>query len=295
MQPHTDLDDMSSLKTSAVEKTANEVNAWGYSFPLQLVDKHYVAELIDLLGGDDSGRRPMTSLQKRNPHLLFQPFWDVAAHPNVLAVVNHILGPNAVCFATSVIDKPADKTSHVAWHQDATYWGLGGRRAITIWLALTPSTAENGAVRVVPGRHDKLLDHETCRIAANMLGLNEALSVSPDESRSVTMTLRPGEASVHDSLTVHGSERNRSASDRVGFSMRFVSSADPETGAALEGLICSPGIGVNNTLAAHAPAPDNQTPEQAKACHQESLRRLGKHLMQSKQTYHLTRTAKSTW
>ena len=286
---------MSSIQISAIEKAANEVNTQGYSFPLQLADQHNVAELINLLKGDNPGRKPMTSLQKRNPHILFQPFWDVVSHPNVLKIVNHILGPDAICFATSVIDKPADKTSHVAWHQDATYWGLEGRRAITIWLALTPSTAENGAVQVVPGRHDKLLDHETCRTAANMLGLNEALSVSPDETRSVTMTLRPGEASVHDSLTVHGSDRNRSALNRVGFSMRFVSSAEHETGAMLGDLICSPVIGVDNTLAAHASAPNNQTPEQAKACHQESVRRLGKHLMQSKQTYHLTRTAESTW
>lgn len=275
------------------DKIALEVNTQGYSFPVALMSPLKVAELNRLIAGGPSGTTALTTLQKRNPHLLYQAFWDVVTLPSVRAVVGNVLGPDAICFATSIIDKPADRTSHVAWHQDATYWGLAGRRAITIWLALTPSTLENGAVLAVPGRHHQLLDHETCRTPANMLGLNEAMATNPNKAAAVAMTLKPGEASVHDSLTIHGSAPNQADKNRTGFSMRFVCSGPLAEGATLRGIICSPTVGENRIEADLAPAPEQHSEEQAKALHRESVRRLGLHLARSKQEYHQQKAGQS--
>ncbi|TNE65410.1 MAG: hypothetical protein EP335_05700 [Alphaproteobacteria bacterium] len=285
------MNGMNEPGNQEAKRAARDMQTRGYSFPVRLLSAQRAGELAAMLSATGPEQRPMTSLQKRNPHFLFQPFWDLVTAPEIAELVRHILGPDAICFATSIIDKPADRTSHVAWHQDATYWGMAGRQAITIWLALTESTVENGAVRVVPGRQGTLLDHETCRNAHNMLGLNEELATTPDETRAVDMVLLPGEASIHDSLTIHGSLPNRSATQRTGFSMRFVSAGRHDAGAMLEGLICAPCVGTNGTAATLAPAPDCQTPDDAKANHRESVRRLGLHLARSKQVYHRERRA----
>ena len=38
----------------------------------------------------------------------------------------------------------------MSWHQDFTDWGLDPADIVTAWVALSESTAENGAMRVIP-------------------------------------------------------------------------------------------------------------------------------------------------
>src|SRR5262249_3727201 len=45
----------------------------------------------------------------------------------------------------------------------------------------------------------------------------------PDaEERAIDAVLQPGEMSIHHCLTVHGSDPNRSDSDRIGMTMTFL-------------------------------------------------------------------------
>lgn len=46
----------------------------------------------------------------------------------------------------------AGSSSHVSWHQDLTYWGLDGGAQVSMWLALSPATAESGCMRQT--KHD---------------------------------------------------------------------------------------------------------------------------------------------
>jgi hypothetical protein len=48
------------------------------------------------------------------------------------------------------------------------------------------------------------------------------IEVEVDEARAVDVELRPGEMSMHDSSIVHGSDVNRSDTDRLGFVIRFI-------------------------------------------------------------------------
>jgi ectoine hydroxylase-related dioxygenase (phytanoyl-CoA dioxygenase family) len=46
------------------------------------------------------------------------------------------------------------------WHQDAAYWPLSPREHnITAWIALFDTDASNGCMRVIPGTHERLLEH----------------------------------------------------------------------------------------------------------------------------------------
>ena len=54
---------------------------------------------------------------------------------------------------SSVWYKAPGDERYVSWHQDSAYNGLKPHDAVTLWLALTPSTLESGCTKAIPGTH----------------------------------------------------------------------------------------------------------------------------------------------
>ena len=135
---------------------------------------------------------------------------DARAGPNprILDAVEDLLGPDLLCWSSQFFAKDASDPSYVSWHQDATYWGLSAPDVVTAWLALTPSTPENGNMRVVPGTHRKQMAHHDTFAAANLLSRGQEVAVAVDERQAVDITLRRAQMSLHHVLIVHGSEPN---------------------------------------------------------------------------------------
>jgi non-heme Fe2+,alpha-ketoglutarate-dependent halogenase len=209
------------LDRNAVEQFARD----GVLFPVNALAPEEAAdafEKLERLETQRAGRLPPASNAK--PHLLIPWLWDIVHDPRIVDPVEDLLGPDILCFATSFIIKNARDERYVAWHQDATYWGLSAPKAVTAWVAFTPSNSENGCVRYMPGSHHEPLAHDNTRDPNNLLGRRERLVGDVDESRAVSAVLAPGEMSLHDVLIVHGSEPNRSPSRRVGFSIRYIPS-----------------------------------------------------------------------
>jgi hypothetical protein len=207
------------LDQNAVEKFGRD----GVLFPVRGLGPEEAAEALtrlERIEAKRAGRLPPASNAK--PHLLIPWAWDIVHDPRILDPIEDLLGPDILCFATSFIIKNAADERYVAWHQDATYWGLSAPKAVTSWIALTPSTAENGCVRFMPGSHRTPLAHDNTRDAKNLLGRRERLVGDIDEAEAVSAVLGPGEMSLHDVLIVHGSDPNRSTSRRVGFSIRYI-------------------------------------------------------------------------
>ncbi len=120
--------------------------------------------------------------------------------------------------------KPPKDSSYVSWHQDSFYSGLHLTPSTSAWIALTPSCRANGCVRVIPRSHKQgSLDHDNVHDDPNLLNRRgERIKMDVDESQAVDVVLRPGEASLHQSTIVHGSNPNASDQPRVGFIVRFV-------------------------------------------------------------------------
>ncbi|HWA91132.1 MAG TPA: phytanoyl-CoA dioxygenase family protein [Rhizomicrobium sp.] len=195
----------------------------GVVFPLRLFPAEDAAGWLAKLEAIEAARagRLPPSLNAK-PHLLIPWAWDIVHDPRVLDAVEDLLGPDLLCWATSFIVKNADDPRYVAWHQDATYWGLSEPKAVTVWIALTPSTRENGCVRMLTGTHRQSLPHTDTRDPKNLLGRRERVASDVDDSAAVDVVLAPGEASLHDALILHGSNPNRSESRRIGFSVRYI-------------------------------------------------------------------------
>jgi non-haem Fe2+, alpha-ketoglutarate-dependent halogenase len=149
------------------------------------------------------GGRPR-SVEVRQMHLHFPWAYELATHPRVLDAVETILGPDLLVWSTELFAKhPGDGIS-IGWHRDEDYTGFDPELSTTAWIALGPSTRENGCVQVVLGSH---------------------LRVADDEQPAVHVTLQPGEMSLHDGRLLHGSAINSSPVKRVGFAVRYVAPA----------------------------------------------------------------------
>ena len=52
-----------------------------------------------------------------------------------------------------ILSKEPATSTQTVWHHDAAYWPVLGEQIFTLWLALDPVTAANGAVEYVKGSH----------------------------------------------------------------------------------------------------------------------------------------------
>ena len=152
--------------------------------------------------------------------------WELATHPRILDAIEAALGADILLLGTHFFCKyPNLSESFVAWHQDITYWSLdplAPGNVATAWLAIDDADTENGCMRVIPGTHRSMLKHGESQEAGNLLSVNQEIPEELlDPSQAVDLILKAGMASLHDGLTVHGSNPNRSARRRCGLTIRF--------------------------------------------------------------------------
>ena len=157
------------------------------------------------------------------PYLLFPWAADLVRHKGILDAVEALIGPDILVFHTTVWLKDPGSGTFVPWHQDATYFGLAPYAHVTAWVALTPSTRENGCVQVLPGSHAAgQRAHRDARDERAMLSRGQTLAEAVDDGDAVDLVLAPGAVTFHDTLMMHRSAPNRSAETRVGIGISYI-------------------------------------------------------------------------
>jgi non-haem Fe2+, alpha-ketoglutarate-dependent halogenase len=196
----------------------------GYLFPLPAFPAGEAAKLrgkLAELERREGGK--VSSRTNRKPHLLLPWLNEVIRDPRILDAVEDVIGPNILCWGSGFFAKSANDDAMVSWHQDSTYWGLSEPEVVTAWVAFTPSTAESGCMRVIPGSHKfDQISHRDTFAANNLLSRGQEIEVEVDESRAVDVILEPGEMSLHHVRLVHGSAPNRADHPRIGYAIRYV-------------------------------------------------------------------------
>ena len=221
----------SSLDAAAVAGYRRD----GIHFPVRVMEAEQAAGLLGQLERTEAalgGSLPARINQK--PHLVFPWLGELVRHPRILDAVESVLGPDILCWGAQFFAKNGGDASYVSWHQDATYWGLSSPDVVTAWVALTPSTVENGCMRVVPGTQHQQVAHTDTFAEANLLSRGQEVAVQVNEHDAVNVLLAPGEMSLHHVLICHGSEPNRSAGRRVGFAIRYIPAHVYQTSGARE-------------------------------------------------------------
>jgi hypothetical protein len=161
-----------------------------------------------------------------HPAMHFAWAYRLATEPTVLDAVEEVLGPDLFLAGSLVLCKYPRDPAFVSWHQDNYYSNLHLTPSLSAWIALRDSTSENGCMQVVPGSHQEgVLPHAEKGNANNLLKLGQEIQVEVNEADAVDVVLRAGEMSLHHSAIVHGSRPNRSDTQRLGFIVRYVTSA----------------------------------------------------------------------
>ena len=164
------------------------------------------------------------------PHFMHPELFEWAFHERVLDLVEPILGPDIALFSTHFICKPKGNGKRVPWHEDSSYWRgmVTPMEVVTVWLALDPSTKENGCMMVIPRTHREaqqgFSDYADVDKTKNVFP-NEIVKEQRDDSKRVYIELQPNECSLHDGRIQHGSEPNTSNIRRCGWTIRFTSTA----------------------------------------------------------------------
>ena len=207
-------------RLSLVER--KQFNRDGYLKNLPVFSSSGVSELQRLFS-DLSGRLPKNvNITNVNMwHKASKSFYSLCRVAAILDYVEDLIGGDFVQWGGQFFVKYTGDGSEVPWHQDAQYWPLRPNRTVTIWLAVYDADERNAAMQVVRGSHKGVaLRHHTNKVPHLTLD-QEVDEDQIDKDNIVTLDLKAGEISLHDSGLLHGSGSNKSDLIRVGITMRF--------------------------------------------------------------------------
>lgn len=174
------------------------------------------------------------------PHFVDTELFRWALADAVLDLVEPILGPDILLFSTHFICKPKGDGRRVPWHEDSTYWkgNIDPMNVATVWMAIDPSTEENGCMKVIPRSHNTgkkgYSDYADVDKALNVFS-TEVVKEQRKEELAVSCILQPNECSIHDGRLMHGSDPNTSSKRRCGWTLRYAS-ADVKMADDRQGL-----------------------------------------------------------
>jgi hypothetical protein len=195
----------------------------GYYAPVPVMSRADAIALRAKLEAFEADAGILAGKLRHKSHLLFTWLNDLVRHQAILDAVEDLIGPNILCWGSSFFIKEPRNPSFVSWHQDSTYWGLDPADVVTAWVALTDSTAVNGAMRVIPGSHamDQVPHRDTFR-PDNLLSRGQEIMVDVDDRQAAMLELAAGEMSLHHVRLIHGSDPNPSDLRRIGFAIRYI-------------------------------------------------------------------------
>ncbi|MEN9629555.1 MAG: hypothetical protein RJA10_2782 [Pseudomonadota bacterium] len=153
-------------------------------------------------------------------------FLDLARDREIVDLVSDVIGDDVILWGCHVFCKPAGEGYETPWHQDGHYWPIRPLATCTAWVALEPSTVENGCLRVIPRSHEGQQLHEHLHEDRQDLTLQQRLAEGAfDEAAAVNLELQPGQMSLHDVYMIHGAAANTSGRRRTGVALRYMPSS----------------------------------------------------------------------
>jgi ectoine hydroxylase-related dioxygenase (phytanoyl-CoA dioxygenase family) len=161
------------------------------------------------------------------PHFEDRRLLEFLLAPQVLDLVECIIGPDILLWSSHFICKDPSIGRATPWHEDSAYWmGRLDRydKIVTVWLALDDVDRDNGCMQVIPGSH-LYFGSSSYRAVDTTVNTFKSEITDIDLTQAVPFELRRGESSLHDGRIRHGAEPNCSDRRRLGYTMRYVSAA----------------------------------------------------------------------
>jgi non-heme Fe2+,alpha-ketoglutarate-dependent halogenase len=205
---------------------------------------------------DEAAVSGSTNISNYDRHLDSPFLADHICRSEIVERVASVFGPDVLCWRTEFFPKyPGDEGTD--WHQADTFanasgtpqilWPKGAEHfggTITVWTAFTEAREDTGCLQFIPGTHQTMYYDESKRMHYDSSQINrrEKNGVMrgffgydytqlqkdpdwrPDESKSVCMVMRPGQAVMFWSTLMHASRDHAGITNeiRMGFAARYV-------------------------------------------------------------------------
>ncbi len=218
------------MSLTAEERSFYDDN--GYLIRRRLVDADWLGEIRDEVDGlharmaeeppegvgvsweeDDDLEKPRRIRQLMHGELVSPGLDRLIDSPNVLDVLEPLMGPNISLFHCKLLMKAALDGTITPWHQDYAYWARHNNepRMINCMLHIDDANAENGAIEFVPGSHkDGLVEHDRADMSFGVF----LPGYFGKRDGAVTLDMQAGDAVFFGPLVIHGSAANESGRDR---------------------------------------------------------------------------------
>jgi ectoine hydroxylase-related dioxygenase (phytanoyl-CoA dioxygenase family) len=85
---------------------------------------------------------------------------QLATKPELVDLLESILGQEPLIFRDVVIIKPAREGAAFNWHQDSAYWDVDPPALVSAWIPLGDVPESAGPLRVIPGTHKAVVEHD---------------------------------------------------------------------------------------------------------------------------------------
>jgi ectoine hydroxylase-related dioxygenase (phytanoyl-CoA dioxygenase family) len=176
---------------------------------------------------------PHNDITTETPMHIGPAVFDMVTHTSILDVVECLIGPEITSNPIQHVRiKPparalptSEVRAHVTttdWHQDmgVTLEEADNTRFVTVWLAITDATVENGCLQVSPGARDAMLPH--CN--KKQVGIADAFI---PKNEAVPAPVKAGGAVLFHPMTPHASLPNNSDGYRWSFDLRYNVTGQP--------------------------------------------------------------------
>jgi hypothetical protein len=155
-------------------------------------------------------------------HLICPWVDEMIREPLILDATEDLLGPDILCWGTSLRAKMPDGKTFAGWHQDTAYSDVRPI-VLIVALALSSSRSNDGCIRALPGSHrGPLLPHKEAFGTNSLLTREQFIDAPFDPSSSADLELDPGEIALFNNAIIHSSNPNRGRDRRILFLLEMV-------------------------------------------------------------------------
>ena len=148
-------------------------------------------------------------------------FNEVSKRKKIIDLVEELIGKKVKLISIQAFVKPAGIGLPAPFHQDNAYWCIEPSDGLTVWTALDECDENNGMLKYVIGSHNIGIVNHVPSLApgSSQIIADEEL---PD-SEIFTPHIYPGDAAIHHTMNIHGSNPNKSGKQRRGFLLCYQS------------------------------------------------------------------------
>jgi ectoine hydroxylase-related dioxygenase (phytanoyl-CoA dioxygenase family) len=147
----------------------------------------------------------------KKPHRVDPYYFELARHPEILAFLAKVIGPDIRLNHSKMNMKASKEGSPLAWHQDWAFAPHTNMSTCVASVMVDDCSVENGALQVVAESHrGPLLNHH----GADGYFDGAIMPTDAHLAKAQALTGPAGTVAFHHPMAIHGSGHNRSGDPR---------------------------------------------------------------------------------